>query len=71
MPVDPRLNCAAEICCHPTLRGDEAHASRVAILEDLGLSQAQASTVATAMKEQGLCFMPQALADTIREVAFP
>lgn len=73
MPVDPRLNCAAEICCNPTLTdgAGKARESRKNILVDLGLGTTDAYTVADAMKAQGLCFMPQALADTIRGVAFP
>lgn len=73
MPVDPRLNCAAEICCSPTLTdgAGKARESRKNILADLGAGDDLAWEMADAMKAQGLCFMPQALADTIREVAFP
>lgn len=76
MPVDPRLNCAAEICCPPTGLGDEAaqspsHEARVAILMDLGLGRGPANEASRAMRKRELCFMPQALADTMREIAFP
>lgn len=78
MPVDPRLNCAAEICCGPPpgIVGEEAalnqpaHTARVGILVDLGISEEKAHKVSKRMVEQGLCFMPQELADVMREIAF-
>jgi hypothetical protein len=77
--VDLRLNCAAEICCPPAplaedgtrpFYNQEAHRSRVGILVDLGVPEELAHKVSKAMVEQGLWFAPQAMADTIRELAF-
>lgn len=76
--IDPRLNCAAEICCGPApgVVGDEsinqpAHVARVGILVDLGIPEERAHKVSKQMVKQGLCFMPQELATVMREIAFP
>ena len=73
--IDPRLNCAAEICCAPsglveTVKSP-SHKARVEILVDLGLDHEAAGMVSLAMKKVDLCFMPQAIADIMREIAFP
>lgn len=79
MPVDLRLNCAAEICCIPpppvagatTSYNQPAHESRVKILIDLGIPTDLAEKVSRKMVEQGLVFLSAQLASAIREIAFP
>lgn len=66
MPIDPRLNCAAEICCS----GPPALRARAAILCDLGVSDQDAPRMARKMQEMGITFTSTALADAIREIAF-
>jgi hypothetical protein len=67
MPVDPRLNCAAEICCNPP----RALAARVSILCDLGVPEEDAPRMAAKMKEMGIAFTSASLAEAIREIAYP
>lgn len=77
MPIDPRLNCAAEICCVPPpgLAAGElnqpAHAARVEILMDLGASEEQAHKMSKEMVARGIVFLSAELASAIRDVAFP
>lgn len=83
MPVDPRLNCAAEICCGPPpivsgpgdfpvrAHNGPAHRARVAILVDLGVEEDHAHKVAGAMAQMGIVFLSSDLARAIREIAFP
>lgn len=82
MPVDPRLNCAAEICCGeppPIASGvaasvqgtsGDAHRARVSILCDLGMDREQASKASKLMTEMGIVFLSADLARAIRDVAF-
>jgi hypothetical protein len=67
MPIDPRLNCAAEICCDPI----KAQQARIEILCDIGVSEDQAPKMAARMKELGIAFTSTELADAIRHIAFP
>lgn len=78
--VDPRLNCAAEICCIPPaalvdsaekLFNQPAHAARVAILIDLGVEETRAHKVSRVMDEKGIVFLSAELATAIRNVVFP
>lgn len=77
MPIDPRLNCAAEICCGPPPGlavgelNQPAHAARVEILMDLGAREEQAHKMSREMAARGIVFLSAALADAIREIAFP
>ena len=79
MPVDLRLNCAAEICCAPlpTLAdgskpyNQDAHRSRVAILMDLGIPEDLAHKASRAMASRGIVFLSDELAAAIRNIAFP
>lgn len=79
MPVDPRLNCAAEICCAPAPVAEDgtrqlnqdAHASRVGILCDLGAPEELAHKMSAAMAERGIVFLSAELATAMREIAFP
>lgn len=79
MPVDPRLNCAAEICCSPpppvagatTSYNKPAHEARCQILVGLGIPADLAAKVSREMVSQGLVFLTAQLATAIREIAFP
>jgi hypothetical protein len=70
---DPRLNCAAQICCVPTTAAgqDDGHRARVGILLDLGVRKEEADSAAKAMVEKGIVFLSAELAASIREIAFP
>lgn len=63
MPVDPRINCAAEICCGET----DARLARIALLKELGVAEPE--RVADAMRARGLALMPAELAQIISEIA--
>lgn len=63
--IDPRLNCAAEICC----QRPAADTALETILCDLGCSDEEAETYAKAMRAQDLVFMPGKLARVIAEIA--
>lgn len=63
MPVDPRLNCAAQICCD----ADDARVSQLSLLADLGVKNP--GEVADAMAEAGLIFMPCELGEAISKLA--
>lgn len=63
--LDPRLNCAAEICCQKPA----ADAALEAVLCDLGCSDADAAAYAQAMRKADLVFMPGKLARVIAEIA--
>jgi hypothetical protein len=67
MPIDPRLNCAAEICCTP----EQAHAAAVSLLCDCGVSEDEAPRIAKRLREKGIVFTSSELADAIRHIAFP
>lgn len=77
MPIDPRLNCAAEVCCVPPPGAAEgelnqpAHAARVGILMDLGAGEELAHKMSKAMTGRGIVFLSATLAAAIREIAFP
>lgn len=78
MPVDPLLNCAAEICCgpRPTVAGattvnEPADAARVKLLVKLGVPAELAQKVSRKMVEQGVVLLSAQLAAAIREIAFP
>lgn len=63
MPVDPRINCAAQICCDV----DDARLAQISLLSDLGVKNP--NEVATAMAEKGLVFMPAELSSVISKIA--
>lgn len=79
MPVDPRLCCAAEICCAPkpaaqgatTTYNQPAHESRVKVLVGLGVPAELAAKVSREMVSQGLVFLTAQLATAVREITFP
>ena len=80
MPVDPRLNCAAEICCAPVppisegsvpTRNPESLRSAAAILKDCGVPEDLAPKVAKEMHGRGIVFLSAELATAIRNIAFP
>lgn len=65
MPPDPRLNCAAEICCP----APQAFQARVQILCSLGCSEDDAPSLAKAMIEQEIDFAPASLMAEIAALA--
>ncbi len=79
MPVDPLLNCSAEICCGPrppvagatTSYNQPAHDARMKVLAKLGITGELAQKASREMVSQGLVFLTAQLATAIREIAFP
>lgn len=86
MPVDPRLNCAAEICCAPRplaevsvetssglldQRDPESLRSAIAILVDAGVPEDAAPRIAKKLHEMGVALLSTELATAIRNIAFP
>lgn len=67
MPIDMRLNCAAEICCSGPPQSIAAAAS---ILCDAGCPEDDAPRIAAKLREMGVTFTSTALAVAIREIAF-
>lgn len=67
MAIDPRLNCAAEICCTP----EQAHAAAVELLCECGVSEDEAPRIAKRLREKGIAFTSTELAEAIRHIAFP
>lgn len=65
-PFDPRINCAAEICCPEIANANAALAS---LLGDLGVPDESLAEVVRRMRESGLVFLPSELAVTIRQIA--
>lgn len=73
MPVDRRLNCAAEICCAPdglSAVNSPALAAAAAILVDAGVPEDLAPKVAAKLRAMGVAFTSTALTDAIRAIAF-
>lgn len=66
MPIDPRLNCAAEICCSPP----QSLAAATEILAEAGLTRVSAESVARNLRAAGVALLPVQLAAIIREIAF-
>lgn len=64
MAIDRRLNCAAAICCPPPM----AMKALTGILTDLGCPAEKVDTMAQAMTDAGLVFMPRELAEVIAAV---
>lgn len=65
--IDPRLNCAAEICCAP----EQAHAATVELLCECGVSEDEAPRIAKRMRDKGITFTSTELAGAVRHIAFP
>lgn len=65
MPIDPRLNCAAEICCPPP----DAFQARVALLCEAGCPDELAPALVGKLDAMGITFAPKALMAVIAELA--
>lgn len=65
MPVDPRINCAAGICCDPT----GALAATTEILCDIGVPEDDAPKMAAKMRDMEITFTSTSLAGAISEIA--
>jgi hypothetical protein len=61
--VDPRLNCAAEICC----TANDARLAGIELLREAGVVNPEET--ADQMRAKGLVLMPAALAQIIAEIA--
>jgi len=66
--IDPRLNCAAEICCQR--QSAESNKALCDILADLGVPADLQDTVAANMRTRGIVLMPTQLAHIIKRIAF-
>lgn len=62
---DPRLNCAAGVCCDPP----EALTARVDILRSLGVPESCCEDVAKTMPELGIAFTSTDLMKAVSEIA--
>jgi hypothetical protein len=62
---DPRINCAAEICCDPPA----ALRAAAEILCDIGVAEDDAPKMAAKLKEMGITFTSVELAGAIAEIA--
>lgn len=65
MPIDPRLNCAAEICCSPP----DALRAATSLLIDAGCPDEYAASCARNLREMGVTFTSTALAGAISDIA--
>lgn len=75
MPVDPRLNCAAEICCGPPPDSIETPTSQsvasfAAILADAGVPEDDAPKIAAKLRSMGVSLTSVELNAAIRAIAF-
>jgi hypothetical protein len=65
MPVDPRICCAAGVCCDPP----GARAATISLLEDLGMTdKGEAERVADAMVDRKIVLFDATVTETIREM---
>ena len=82
--IDPRLNCAASICCPPpqnattsdgtvvgVVRNPDSLRAAVAILVDAGVPDEAAPSVAKKLYDMGVAMLSTELAAAIRHIAFP
>lgn len=65
MPVDPRINCAAGICCDPA----GALTATAEILCDIGVPEDDAPKMAAKMRDMGITFTSAALAEAVAAIA--
>lgn len=63
---DPRINCAAEICCDPP----RSLAAAASILCDAGCPEDLAPKIAHKLMTMNITFTSTALARAVREIAF-
>jgi len=63
--VDPRLNCAAGICCGP----GGSLAAATSILVDAGCPNEYAASCARNLRERGITFTSVALAEAMADIA--
>jgi hypothetical protein len=63
--MDPRLNCAADICCPPP----PARLTRIEILCEAGCEPEAASKIADNLTKMGVTFAPVELMDVISRLA--
>lgn len=63
--IDPRLNCAAKICCHP----DQAKRVQIELLCEAGCPEEFAPRVADRLEKMGISLAPSELMDVISRLA--
>lgn len=61
---DPRLNCAAEICCQPP----QAREALVSILLDIGVPEEYVRRCAVKMTEMGIAFTSVEMMKAVAEI---
>lgn len=66
MPIDPRLNCAAEICCSPP----DALRMRVELLTEAGVPEDLAPKIAAKLADMGIALLPAELAAVIYQITY-
>lgn len=62
--VDPRICCAARVCCQDPIAAQE---SAMSLLEEMGIETSQARDLLDRMEMAGIVFMPMSLAAAIAE----
>lgn len=65
MAIDPRLNCAARICCPPPA----ARATQIELLCEAGCPDDLAPKIAERLEQMGISFAPVELMAVIAELA--
>lgn len=62
--VDPRICCAARVCCHDPIAAQEA---AISLLEEMGIETSRAHDLLARMEMAGIVFMPMNLATAIAD----
>lgn len=65
MAIDPRLNCAAKICCPP----NQARETQIELLCEAGCPDDLAPRLADRLATMGISFAPTELMDVIGRLA--
>lgn len=63
--IDPRLNCAAKICCPPM----QARHTQIELLCEAGCPDNLAPVLADRLEKMGISFAPSELMDVIARLA--
>lgn len=67
--LDPRLNCAAGICCGPS--SDDARVAAMQLLHENGVPADCCEQVAVNLHNAGIVLLPAKLARIIKQIALP
>lgn len=63
--VDPRICCAARVCCQDPIAAQKA---AISLLEEMGIETFQAHDLLARMEDVGIVFMPVSLAAAIADL---